>query len=144
MLHRIAIDHINVDFDKNIQPFLNFENIEIIETLFAINREIDKDLLSKSGYKIDTTKPYLIKPLRRFSRKFEEKIESITIKTATRQITLTGEANEVLIRNKTIDSLKEENEKLKNKIEILRNGVSFKIGRFLTFLPREIIKLTRK
>lgn len=144
LLHRIAIDHINVDFDKNIQPFLNFENIEIIETLFAINREIDKDLLSKSGYKIDTTKPYLIKPLRRFSRKFEEKIESITIKTATRQITLTGEANEVLIRNKTIDSLKEENEKLKNKIEILRNGVSFKIGRFLTFLPREIIKLTRK
>ncbi|MBM6705299.1 hypothetical protein H6A60_12575, partial [Sutterella massiliensis] len=95
-------------------------------------------------YKIDTTKPYLIKPLRRFSRKFEEKIESITIKTATRQITLTGEANEDLIRNKTIDSLKEENEKLKNKIEILRNGVSFKIGRFLTFLPREIINLTRK
>ena len=26
-LHRIAVDHINVEFEKNIRPFVNFDNI---------------------------------------------------------------------------------------------------------------------
>ena len=144
MLHRIAIDHINVEFEKHIQPFLNFENIDIIETLFVINKEIDKDLLLKSGYKIDITKPYLVKPLRKFARKFEEKIESITIKTASREIILSGENDETSNQNKIIGNLRDENDKLKKKLETLRNGLSFKIGRFLTFVPRKIIDFTRK
>ena len=37
-----------------------------------------------------------------------------------------------------------ENDKLKKKLETLRNGLSFKIGRFLTFVPRKIIDFTRK
>lgn len=144
MLHRIAIDHINVEFEKHIQPFLNFENIDIIETLFVINKEIDKDLLLKSGYKIDITKPYLVKPLRKFARKFEEKIESITIKTASREIILSGENDETSNQDKIIGNLRDENDKLKKKLETLRNGLSFKIGRFLTFVPRKIINFTRK
>ena len=42
---------------------------------------------------------------------------------------------------KTITEL---NDKLKKKLETLRNGLSLKIGRFLTFVPRKIIDFTRK
>lgn len=140
-LHRIAADHINVEFEKQINPFLNFDNIKILETLFAINHEIDKNLLCEAGYKIDIKKNYLIKPLRRFSKKLDEQILNITIQTNTRNIVIEGvnqKTTESSFENKEITK---QNELLIKKINNLKNSVSFKIGRAITFIPRKILSL---
>lgn len=142
-LHRIAADHINVEFEKQINPFLNFNNIKILETLFAINHEIDKNLLCEAGYKIDIKKNYIIKPLRRFSKKLDEQILNITIQTNTRNIVLEGvnqKATESSFENKEIIK---QNELLIKKINNLKNSVSFKIGRAITFIPRKILSLKK-
>ena len=62
---------------------------------------------------------------------------------------ITNGDDELLVE-KMVDKLvnlrifEDENDKLKKKLETLRNGLSFKIGRFLTFVPRKIIDFTRK
>ena len=140
-LHRIAVDHINVEFEKNIRPFVNFDNINILETLFAINKEIDKGLLVEAGYKIDINKQYLIKPLRRFSEKFEEKILNVKITTPSREIILSSLMPLQNQSNETMNTLKKENNNLKSKLERLRNGPSYKIGRIVTYIPRKLITL---
>ena len=141
MLHRIAIDHINVDFEKIVRPYVNFDNIQILETLFAINHEVDKTLLIKAGYKLDISKPYLIKPLRRFAEKFEEDILSVTIKTGSREIVLNNNKHSTNQNDKLIEALKEDNQKLTVKFNKLKNGISYKIGRAITFIPRLMLSL---
>lgn len=139
-LHRIAVDHINVEFEKDIRPFANFENIHVLETLFLINREIDKKLLIESGYKINESQDYIIKPLRRFADRFDDSVLSVIVKTKSKDVVLHYDDRQ---KNQEEDQLRrvlQENEQLKNKLSKLRNGISFKIGRAITFIPRFFIK----
>ena len=138
-LHRVAVDHVNVEFEKTIRPFLSFKNIHILEKIFEINQNIDKALLIESGYKIDINKDYLIKPLRRFSEKFEEKIECITIRTSSnREIVIEG-SKTVEVEQIEIEKLLKEKEELNRRIYKLKGSKSYKIGRIITFIPRKLI-----
>ncbi|MDL2269921.1 glycosyltransferase [Desulfosarcina sp. OttesenSCG-928-A07] len=70
LLHRIAVEHLAVDFYDIIFESINRENIKLIELLISANDVIASELLVRSGYQLDATKPkpYLIKPLKHVCR----------------------------------------------------------------------------
>lgn len=138
-LHRIAVDHINVDFNKNIQNYLNFENIKIVELLFKINGEIDVDLLIEAGYNIERGKTYLIKPLRRFAEMFNPQIKQVIVKTGHESIVF-DKSN----INKCPDEYRDEVDILNKKLIFLKNTTSYKLGRAITFIPRKLIAAFKK
>lgn len=150
-LHRIAVDHINIDFEKAVNGFLDFKYIKILEQLFLINSNIDKELLIKAGYEIDSAKDYTIKPLRRLKDKLseKEKVLGIEIKTNRRKINVDCDEsiltfNEQLIKVKNEnEKIKSENEELKERLSKLKNGISYKIGRAITYFPRQIIRMKK-
>lgn len=53
-----------------------------------INREIDKKLLIESGYKINESQDYIIKPLRRFADRFDDSVLSVIVKTKSKDVVL--------------------------------------------------------
>ena len=144
-LHRIAVDHINVEFDKYVREFANFKNVKILELLFAINRALSVDMLIESGYKLDKDKDYIIKPLRRFADTVNEDVLSVTINTKSRNITIDNLKNSCIYAqcDSQSEAIKKDYKILQNKLDNLRNGASYKIGRLITFIPRMMLKYMR-
>ena len=55
-----------------------------------------------------------------------------------------GEEHTRLINHNTISSLEEERNHLLQRIEMIENSKSFRIGRLLTFLPRKITEMIKR
>ena len=141
-LHRIAVDHLNVEFIGILLKYIDFSYIHVLETLFEINKNIRTSLLNQAGYRLDPDKQYIIKPLRRFAEKFNPKIQSVIIKTSNHEIIIDN--NQYKKQNLSeIELLRNESQKLKAKLNKLENGISYKIGRIITFIPRIILKTFR-
>lgn len=139
------MDHINVEFDKYVREFANFRNVKILELLFAINRALSVDMLIESGYKLDKDKDYIIKPLRRFADTVNEDVLSVTINTKSRNITIDNLKNSCIYAqcDSQSEAIKKDYKMLQNKLDNLRNGASYKIGRLITFIPRMMLKRMR-
>ena len=135
-LHRIAVDHLNVEFMKVVQPFVDFNYMMVLERIFEINKEIDPKLLNEAGYKLDLTKKYSIKLIRRFAERCNPVIKLISIETNAGRFTV--DSNQL---NSVKTSKQEEKiEKLEKKINKLITGPSYRIGRIITFIPRKIME----
>lgn len=136
-IHGLAIDRINVDFCKSIDHFVDFENPKILELLLRISNAIDKQMLADYGYKLDVCKNYIVKPLRNFRKKITNEVTSITLHTANGnrdvQVCVNAQVKEHQVM---VDNFN----KLNRRYEALRNGLSYKIGRAITFVPRIFIK----
>ena len=136
-LHRLAADHLNVDFNSIIGKFVSFDYPQVIELLFVANGKINKELLIKGGYKITLDATYLIKPLREFKRKFSPRILSVEVKTTNGKFVY-EESND-----NELERLKEDNKKLLAKNMFLKNTVSYKVGRAITYIPRKILSILK-
>lgn len=150
-LHKISIDHLNNEFCNPICDFANSSNKEIFDLLFEITYAIDKNMLIEQGFDIDPNKIYWIKPLRKIL--FAPKINSIDL-----MLKLPSGTSKKLLVNLENFKIKElENNdnsqivvdnsqiiNLENKIKKIKNSASWKIGRFLTYIPRMIGRSFRK
>ena len=128
-LHYLTYKHIVKDNYENIYNNLINGDKKLYEKLIQANELIDKDLISKAT---DGNENFsILKPLDDFflgnktEAPVQEKVKEIDSET------LNEMKNE-------ISELKANNDELLNTILLTRKSVSFRVGRFLTFIPRKI------
>lgn len=136
-LHRITVEHLNVDFKKIITGFLTKDNPDLLELVCKANNTISSDLLLEAGYDININKKYVIKCIKELFMDDENKKISLTItgqhgkhiytNFTEVKISESHDADKILVR---------ENFPLKNKIQKIKSSFSYKIGRAITFIPR--------
>lgn len=136
-LHRIAVDHLNVEFEKILRDYVGFQYPEILELLLKANNAISKELLIKGGYKIASEEVYLIRPIRRLRDQIQ--LVDISIKINDKAVNISANKEDLT----KLAELKCENDYLLQMIKSIKDTKSYKIGRIITFLPRKIIKLIR-
>lgn len=142
-IHGLATDRINVDFYKQIASFLDFENPKIIELLFRISNSIDRQMLANYGYKIDLDKNYLVKPLREFRKRVSNDVVSLTLHTVNGdlQVPVLRDKQTNLENYKNVQELMNRLNRLNDRYDRLKNGISYKIGRAITYIPRALINI---
>ncbi|PWM73570.1 MAG: hypothetical protein DBX45_05415 [Oscillospiraceae bacterium] len=145
-VHGLAVDRVNSDFFQPIAQFAIFDNPKIIELLFRISNSIDRGMLSSYGYRIEVDKNYLVKPLREFRKRVSNNVVSITLHTVNGdcQVPVLKSGSTSFETNKKVQELTYRLNRFNDRYEKLRNGISYRIGRTVTFIPRMLMKICGK
>lgn len=137
ILHRITVEHLNVDFKKIITKFLTKDDPELLELICRANNKISPDLLFEAGYDINIHKKYTLKCIKELFMKNDNKQITITIADNFGKSVYTNFIEHTNTQN-TTKNFNNENFLLKNKIQKIKSSWSYKIGRAVTFIPRLI------
>ena len=76
-LHKITVEHLNIDFNDIIVSHLTQKNIKLYELILQATLIIAPDLLIEAGYKINANKPYILKAIKEVF--FNNKINDISV-----------------------------------------------------------------
>lgn len=154
ILHASTVSKINSDFYKIINKFLTIRTLYL---LVEFNKNIDSSLLKTAGYEIDTNKDYVIRILRSLllnkasiNTKFD--INQIELKISNSKgeykiysmdrVNHSNQADFSALSNAYMQ-LQAKYQRKVLSLNKIKNGVSWKIGRCITYLPRLFFKLKK-
>ena len=145
-LHKITVEHLNIDFKNIIIEHLTKDNLKLFELIIKANNLIASDLLVEAGYQIDPDKQYVLKCIKEVF--FNSSIKDVSVVITDRVYGKKIYTSDYFSFNKIFNNVKNEYSDidkseillLKKKIDNIKNTWSYKIGRFITYIPRYIYR----
>lgn len=152
-LHSLSVQRLFITFKSPITELVNYENIQLLNIISEINSLIDENLIDTSiveYYRKDFLWAIILRDMLSIRSRLSEEVLELKRKN-TLEIRFTDKdvlqrQNEVLIKNE-FEKLRrfiQEVEEYKTQLLLIRASFSYKVGLFITWLPRKIRGLFKR